>query len=127
MRYDELLADPERCVTQAYLVEGRNRVRVYQPRRADRPRDFAGVAATLEDAYLVAIKTGRLAGSTEGSLRGQAQRAVAKNGDRFSTGQSPSEVIDERILSARAFAGFGPCSPATSPIMPAGRSLSSGP
>jgi ABC-type multidrug transport system ATPase subunit len=29
--YHRLLADPERCVTQAYLVEGRNRVRVYQP------------------------------------------------------------------------------------------------
>ena len=30
-QYHRLLADPERCVTQAYLVEGRNRVRVYQP------------------------------------------------------------------------------------------------
>ena len=29
--YYRLLADPGRCVTQAYLVEGRNRVRVYQP------------------------------------------------------------------------------------------------
>ena len=35
------LADPDRCVTQAYLVEGRNRVRVYQPegtRRQASPR-----------------------------------------------------------------------------------------
>ena len=29
--YERLIADPARCVTQAYLVEGRNRVRVYQP------------------------------------------------------------------------------------------------
>src|SRR6516162_7559364 len=29
--YDRLLADPDRRVTQAFLVEGRNRVRVYQP------------------------------------------------------------------------------------------------
>jgi ABC-type multidrug transport system ATPase subunit len=57
--YHRLLADPERCVTQAYLVEGRNRVRVYQPEGRP-PEGFAPVAPTLEDAYLVAIKTGQV-------------------------------------------------------------------
>ena len=38
--YHRLLADPERCVTQAYLVEGQNRVRVYQP-EGDPPAGFA--------------------------------------------------------------------------------------
>jgi ABC-type multidrug transport system ATPase subunit len=59
--YRRLLADPERCVTQAYLVEGENRVRVYQP-EGNPPAGFAPVAPTLEDAYLVAIKTGRMGG-----------------------------------------------------------------
>jgi hypothetical protein len=57
--YQRLLADPERCVTQAYLVEGCNRVRVYQP-AANPPEGFVAVPPTLEDAYLVSIKTGRL-------------------------------------------------------------------
>ena len=66
--YDRLLADPERVrVTQAYLVEGRNRVRVYQP-EGDPPDGFTAVAATLEDAYLVAIKTGASMGSTSARL-----------------------------------------------------------
>jgi ABC-2 type transport system ATP-binding protein len=59
--YGRLLADPERCVTQSYLVEGQNRVRVYQP-DGEPPEGFAAVAPTLDDAYLVAIKTGRLGG-----------------------------------------------------------------
>ena len=37
--YERLLADPGRRVTQAYLVEGRNRVRVYQP-EGDPPPGF---------------------------------------------------------------------------------------
>ena len=53
------MADPARCVTQAYLVEGRNRVRVYEPKGTPPPA-FAPVAPTLEDAYLVSIKTGCL-------------------------------------------------------------------
>jgi ABC-2 type transport system ATP-binding protein len=45
----------ERCVTQAYLVEGKNRVRVYEP--AGLPPDgFAPVTPTLEDAYLVLMR-----------------------------------------------------------------------
>ncbi len=58
-KYEELMADPGRCVTQAYLVEGRNRVRVYEP-KGEPPEGFAPVAATLEDAYLVSIRTGCL-------------------------------------------------------------------
>ena len=50
--YEELEADPAQCVTQAYLVEGRNRVRVYEPKGTP-PGGFAPVAPTLEDAYLV--------------------------------------------------------------------------
>jgi ABC-2 type transport system ATP-binding protein len=58
--YEQLVADPGRCVTQAYLVEGRcNRVRVYEPEGSP-PAGFAPVASTLEDAYLVSIKTGGL-------------------------------------------------------------------
>ncbi|HEV3122552.1 MAG TPA: hypothetical protein VGY53_11645, partial [Isosphaeraceae bacterium] len=48
----------ERCVTQAYLVEGRNRVRVYEPEGSP-PAGFAPVVPTLEDAYLVLMR-GRL-------------------------------------------------------------------
>lgn len=60
-RYGLLHVDPARCVTQSYLVEGQNRVRVYEPDGAP-PEGFAPVPATLEDAYLVLIKTGRLRG-----------------------------------------------------------------
>ena len=47
------------CVTQAYLVEGRNRVRVYDP-DGNPPPGFVPVAGTLEDAYLVLMRGGRL-------------------------------------------------------------------
>ena len=47
----------ERTVTQAILVEGRNRVRIYEP--GGRPPDgFEPVAPTLEDAYLLMVKGG---------------------------------------------------------------------
>jgi ABC-type multidrug transport system ATPase subunit len=59
--YERLLADPGRCLIQAYLVEGRNRVRVYQPQGSP-PPGFLPVAATLEDAYLVLIKTSGVPG-----------------------------------------------------------------
>ena len=85
MRTTRLLADSERCVTQAYLVEGRNRVRVYQP-DGQPPEGFVGVAPTLEDAYMVAIKTGRLR-----RARRRARPLARRNGrcqerHRFSTG-----------------------------------------
>ncbi|WP_435008213.1 ABC transporter ATP-binding protein [Tundrisphaera lichenicola] len=51
----------ERCVTQAYLVEGRNRVRVFEP-GGDPPDGFVPVHATLEDAYLVLMRGNELVG-----------------------------------------------------------------
>jgi len=44
------------CVTQAILVEGKNRVRVYSPER-NAPAGFAPAAPTLEDAYLIMMRT----------------------------------------------------------------------
>lgn len=51
----------ERTVTQALLVEGMNRARVYEPKGSP-PAGFAPVAVTLEDAYLVLMRLGGLAG-----------------------------------------------------------------
>jgi ABC-type multidrug transport system ATPase subunit len=48
-------------VTQALLVEGRNRTRIYQPDGAP-PDGFVPVSATLEDAYLVLMRLGALPG-----------------------------------------------------------------
>jgi ABC-type multidrug transport system ATPase subunit len=45
----------DRCVTHAYLVEGRNRVRIHEPEGTP-PPGFAPVAPTLEDAYLVMMR-----------------------------------------------------------------------
>jgi ABC-2 type transport system ATP-binding protein len=44
-----------RCVTQTLLVEGRNRVRIYEPAGAA-PPGFSAVPPTLEDAYLVTMR-----------------------------------------------------------------------
>jgi ABC-type multidrug transport system ATPase subunit len=46
-------------VTQAVLVEGRNRVRIYHPEGAP-PSGFEPVPATLEDAYLLLMHGGTL-------------------------------------------------------------------
>jgi ABC-type multidrug transport system ATPase subunit len=46
-----------RTVTQAILVEGRNRVRIYEP-EGKAPDGFSRVAPTLEDAYFVLMRTG---------------------------------------------------------------------
>ena len=59
--YQELVSDPGRCVTQAYLVGGSNRVRIYQS-EDDPPEGFMPVESTLEDVYLVVIKTGGIPG-----------------------------------------------------------------
>ena len=48
-----------RRVTQAYLVEGSNHVRVYQPDRMA-PPGLVAAEATLEDAYLVAMQQDQL-------------------------------------------------------------------
>jgi ABC-type multidrug transport system ATPase subunit len=51
----------ERTVTQALLVEGRNRARIYEPAGAP-PDGFSPVLVTLEDAYLVLMRLGALPG-----------------------------------------------------------------
>ena len=51
----------ERTVTQALLVEGRNRARIYEP-KGNPPSGFTQVAVTLEDAYLVLMRLGELPG-----------------------------------------------------------------
>jgi ABC-type multidrug transport system ATPase subunit len=79
--YRGLLADRQRCVTQAYLVEGHNRVRVYQP-DGDPPVGFVPVAPTLEDAYLVAIKTGRLGGGNQDFAAQMVMAPASTNGSR---------------------------------------------
>jgi ABC-type multidrug transport system ATPase subunit len=56
------------CVTQSMLVEGRHRVRIHLP-SGEPPSGFSLVKATLEDAYLVLMRTdtsdarGELAGA----------------------------------------------------------------
>jgi ABC-2 type transport system ATP-binding protein len=60
----------ERCVTQAYLVEGHNRVRVYDP-EGDPPLGFQPVTPTLEDAYLVLM---------QGKLNALAETVIFEGG-----------------------------------------------
>jgi ABC-type multidrug transport system ATPase subunit len=48
----------ERTVTQALLVEGRNRARIYEP-SGSAPAGFTPVPVTLEDAYLVSMRQGQ--------------------------------------------------------------------
>jgi ABC-type multidrug transport system ATPase subunit len=64
----------ERTVTQAMLVEGRNRARIYEPSGAP-PPGFAPATVTLEDAYLVLMRSGVLPGH-EMSAAGAAPAAV---------------------------------------------------
>lgn len=49
----------DRTVTQALLVEGRNRARIYEP-SGNPPEGFVAVPVTLEDAYLVLMRLGSL-------------------------------------------------------------------
>lgn len=49
----------ERMVTQALLVEGKNRARVFEP-TGKPPSGFVPAPATLEDAYLVLMRLGQL-------------------------------------------------------------------
>jgi ABC-type multidrug transport system ATPase subunit len=51
-----------RTVTQSVLVEGTNRLRIYEP-DGDPPSGFRQVPPTLEDAYLVMMRTGALPGT----------------------------------------------------------------
>jgi ABC-type multidrug transport system ATPase subunit len=50
-------------VTQAILVEGQNRVRVYEP-NGNPPSGFEPIVPTLEDAYLLMMKNGSLASNS---------------------------------------------------------------
>jgi ABC-type multidrug transport system ATPase subunit len=69
---DELTAISRRLrVTQAVLVEGKNRVRIYEP-EGQAPAGFEPVAATLEDAYLLMMQEPRSASAME-----QPQAALA--------------------------------------------------
>jgi ABC-2 type transport system ATP-binding protein len=63
----------ERAVTQAILVEGRHRVRVHEPDGAP-PPGFEKVTPTLEDAYLLLMRT------SAAGANGAA--SAAANGDR---------------------------------------------
>jgi hypothetical protein len=56
----------ERMVTQALLVEGKNRARVFEPSGVA-PAGFAPAPATLEDAYLVLMRLGALPNGGNGS------------------------------------------------------------
>jgi ABC-2 type transport system ATP-binding protein len=62
-------------VTQAYLVEGRNRVRVYDLGGSP-PEGFEPVKATLEDAYLALMRGWKL----RFELGGESRPAVHSNG-----------------------------------------------
>src|SRR4051812_21100207 len=60
----------ERMVTQALLVEGKNRARIYEPSAAP-PEGFVPAPVTLEDAYLVLMRTGALPSrATRGAAAG---------------------------------------------------------
>jgi ABC-type multidrug transport system ATPase subunit len=73
----------ERMVTQAILVEGRNRARIYEP-NGEVPTGFAPVPVTLEDAYLVLMRLGALPGrggdgpGATAEHRGAAAMSVAR-------------------------------------------------
>jgi len=67
----------QRCVTQSYLFEGRNRARVYEPDDVP-PPGFVAVAPTLEDVYLVLMR-GRLPRFARAS---SAEDAVVTGGAR---------------------------------------------
>ena len=67
----------ERTVTQALLVEGRNRARLYDP--GDRPPDgFQQVPVTLEDAYLVLMRHATRNGAAPAAAPPRENGAPAK-------------------------------------------------
>ena len=67
----------ERTVTQALLVEGRNRARLYDP--GDRPPDgFLQVPVTLEDAYLVLMRHATRNGAAPAAVPPRENGAPAK-------------------------------------------------
>lgn len=66
----------ERRITQAILVEGRNRVRIYEPSGRP-PLGFEPVPATLEDAYLLLMQDAEEAASGEPEPLAQVAAAGA--------------------------------------------------
>ncbi|REJ76951.1 MAG: ABC transporter ATP-binding protein [Acidobacteria bacterium] len=69
-----------RQVTQAHLVEGRNLVRLYEP-RGDAPAGFERVPPTLEDAYLVLMRDVGTRGDDSAEAPGDGhRRAEAETG-----------------------------------------------
>jgi ABC-type multidrug transport system ATPase subunit len=63
--HDELEAlRRTRCVTQALLVEGQNLVRIREP-SGEAPPGFEPASPTLEDAYLLMMRNGAMAGSAD--------------------------------------------------------------
>jgi ABC-type multidrug transport system ATPase subunit len=77
----------QRVVTQALLVEGRHRVRIFAP-NGDAPAGFERVEPSLEDAYLVLMRT-ELA-------------AVAANGDRAELAEGAGAAASHSIGEARS-------------------------
>ena len=71
--YEALRRD--RCVTQAYLVEGRNRVRVYEPEGLAAAGVRRPSTPTLEDAYLVLMR-----GSMPRRRAGHRRRTAVASG-----------------------------------------------
>ena len=73
-------------VIQSVLVEGKNRVRVYQPDGAP-PAGFEPAQANLEDAYLLLMQDSaqapRVAGGGPGARRGRSALSLARTGVVF--------------------------------------------
>ncbi|QEH36322.1 putative ABC transporter ATP-binding protein YxlF [Aquisphaera giovannonii] len=83
----ELLRETGRCVTQSYLVEGRDRVRIHQP-EGEPPAGFSPVPPTLEDAYLLMIQGKRPGDRREGEDAAEAgNRAEMPAAVAVSTGE----------------------------------------
>jgi ABC-type multidrug transport system ATPase subunit len=78
----------ERIVTQAILVEGKDRARIYDPTSTP-PDGFVPVPVTLEDAYLVLMRLG----------------ALPARGRRGASPASPLDSADAALASASAEAG----------------------
>jgi ABC-type multidrug transport system ATPase subunit len=74
----------ERMVTQALLVEGKNRARIFEPSGTP-PPGFVPAPATLEDAYLVLMRQGELPNGNGASPAPAAGR-VAGTSAAISTG-----------------------------------------
>jgi ABC-type multidrug transport system ATPase subunit len=69
-----------RTVTQAMLLEGHNRARIYEPSGVP-PAGFAPVPVTLEDAYLVLMRLGALPGAALERAGAGSGAAAAAGGE----------------------------------------------